>query len=128
MRIETYDQSNLIQVQEIDEEALPPDYAAFSTSVFLTSVYIQLMEQARGLEVRSTLELLLVRLELKLGGTESDLAILKLVWDNIIDLTGIETFQEGDREILNSKAEITRMPFRFGEDYRLIILPSNADG
>lgn len=122
MRIETYKDGQLIEVREIEEAFLPPDFSMFSTSVLLSSPYIKLMEAVKGQEVRSTIELLTVRLELKKLVLESDLSLYKMVWDQIIDLAGIAIFTPGDREDLNTKAEAARMPFRFGEDFKLILL------
>lgn len=121
MRIETYDEHGLVEVREVDYEPLPPNYAEFSTSILLSPAYLALMEAIKGQEIRSTLELLLVRLELKKIATEQDLNLLKVVWDKIIDSGGLAAFKPGDREELNSKAESTRMPFRFDENYKLTI-------
>ncbi|MBG1268256.1 hypothetical protein [Nostoc sp. WHI] len=123
MKIQTFLNGQLVEESEI-EGYTPPNVSGFNTQMLFSDSYIKVRTNAQNLDAKSTIELLSVRLELKLQITLADLEIYKLIWDNLIASIPQGILVEADGENFNQVAESNNMPFRFEQDFKLRILLS----
>lgn len=122
MNLETFEDGILIETTEIEDFIIPPNFSNFITQILFSTSYLKLVAACQNQEAIRRLELLAVRLELKPEITRGDLEIFKIIWDTVINSTNIETLLKEDNDDFNNKAESNYIPFRFAEDFKLIIL------
>ena len=121
MKIETFEDGILIETVEIEDFNFPPNFYNFNTEMLFSPSYIKLITSASNQDAKSRLELLSVRLELKREVVIQDLTIFKIIWDAVIDSIPEGILLPEDKEDFNVKAENNYIPFRFGDDFKLII-------
>lgn len=121
MKIETFKDGLLVESNEIEDFNFPPNFYNFNTEMLFSPSYIKITTFATNQDAKSTLQLLSVRLELKGEVLPQDLTIFKIIWDAVIDSIPEGILIPEDKEEFNSKAENNHIPFRFGDDFKLLI-------
>lgn len=119
MKIQTFDQGELIDEREVEDFNISPNNSQFNTQMLFSNSYLKL--SAGNKEMKARLELLAIRLELKPEITNGDLQIFQFIWNTLIDSMPEGILIEADRENLEQIAQSNNMPFSFEQDFKLNI-------
>lgn len=123
MRIEVYQDSNLIEVEEsLDVVQSLPNVSAFITSMMSNNNYNLVVSSTNNRLARNRLEIAIVRLELKTEITIEDLQLFKTLWDSVMN--GKPESIVVTNEEWNAIAESCYMPFRFDADLKMLLIPN----
>jgi hypothetical protein len=122
MRIQTFENGELIEERENEEFSAPPNILQFNTQMLFSQSYMKLANNAEDENAKTRLELSSVRLELKPKVTIQDLQVFQLIWNTLVASVPQGILVEADGENFNQIAESNNMPFRFGAEMKMEIL------
>ncbi|AFY31600.1 hypothetical protein [Calothrix sp. PCC 7507] len=116
--IRTYRNGELVEVTQVDANfPTPSNVSGFITQMMISQSYNRLAFTTNNQIARSRLEIAITRLELKPSITDSDLALLKTIWNIVVDATADLTVN--DLNEWNQIATQNHMPFAFDEDFKM---------
>lgn len=122
MKIETYQDGELIEIIEIAASFLPPNFLQFNTAMLGSEDYALFLHISGNELAKGRLELAAVRLELKSGYTPLDWQVFTNIWNMVANSISEENRLKINRDKLNIIASDANMPFAVNELLQLQIL------